>query len=211
MKVGVLNSSRVSINMVTDDNLPSLATSVWVAHKHGQTSAWNTEVQVPTVRSVQRDDALDLEAAGNHECQKSGANLGQPIVDNDFKFFANYGSTITDTVKFYGHANYASKRVEGGFYFRNPNTRSAVFSGDGGDSLLVGNLLGLPEGADSAADDIPIVNHVPDAEGCKRCLAIPIYSHSKRYFLVVSHRGLGHMPLIALYSLALKALLWKKR
>ena len=144
----------------------------------GSPQAWtNLSVEYggagPTVRSVQRDDALDLEAAGNTNVKSPAQIWGQPIVDNDFKFFANYGSTITDTVKFYGHANYASKRVEGGFYFRNPNTRSAVFSGDGGDSLLVGNLLGLPEGADSAADDIPIVNHVPDAEGLQKVFSDP--------------------------------------
>ena len=144
----------------------------------GSPQAWtNLSVEYggagPTVRSVQRDDALDLEAAGNTNVKSPAQIWGQPIVDNDFKFFANYGSTITDTVKFYGHANYASKRVEGGFYFRNPNTRSAVFSGDGGDSLLVGNLLGLPEGADSAADDIPIVNHVPDPEGLQKVFSDP--------------------------------------
>ena len=144
----------------------------------GSPQAWtNLSVEYggagPTVRSVQRDDALDLEAVGNTNVKSPAQIWGQPIVDNDFKFFANYGSTITDTVKFYGHTNYASKRVEGGFYFRNPNTRSAVFSGDGGDSLLVGNLLGLPEGADSAADDIPIVNHVPDAEGLQKVFSDP--------------------------------------
>ena len=144
----------------------------------GSPQAWtNLSVEYggagPTVRSVQRDDALDLEATGNTNVKSPAQIWGQPIVDNDFKFFANYGSTLTDTVKFYGHANYASKRVEGGFYFRNPNTRSAVFSGDGGETLLVGNLLGLPEGADPAADDIPIVNHVPDPEGRQKVFSDP--------------------------------------
>ena len=144
----------------------------------GSPKAWtNLSVEYggadPTVRSVQRDDALALEGAGNTDVKSPAQIWGQPIVDNDFKFFANYGSTLTDTVKFYGHANYASKRVEGGFYFRNPNTRSAVFSGDGGKTLLVGNLLGLPEGADAAADDIPIINHVPDPEGLQKVFSDP--------------------------------------
>ena len=118
---------------------------------------------------------------------------GQPIIENDVKLFANYGATLTDTINFYGHANYARKRVEGGFYFRNPNTRNGVFSPSGrDDTLLVGDLRGLsaemaaweaqkaeweaqnaaaveagetfPEPSPHDADDIPIVNHVPDPE-----------------------------------------------
>ncbi len=118
----------------------------------------------PTIRSVQRDDAKALEGAGNTSVRNPAQIWGQPIVEDDLKFFANYGSALTGSIDFYGHANYASKRVEGGFYFRNPNTRSAVFSGDGGKTLLVGNLSGLEEGVDSSADDIPIIEHVPDQE-----------------------------------------------
>ena len=118
----------------------------------------------PTVRSVQRDDAKALEMAGNTNVRNPAQIWGQPIVEDDLKFFANYGSTLSDAIDFYGHANYASKRVEGGFYFRNPNTRGAVFSTDGGETLLVGNLSGLEEGADAKTDDIPITDHVPDQE-----------------------------------------------
>ena len=121
----------------------------------------------PTIRSVQRTDALALVQAGNLSVKDPAQIWGQPIVNNDFKFFANYGSTITDTINFYGHANYASKRVEGGFYFRNPNTRGGVFGRnvdlDGDDKpdefyLLVGNLSGLPEGVDKEADDIQLAH-----------------------------------------------------
>lgn len=127
----------------------------------------------PTVRSVQRFDAQALIDAGNLNVKNPAQIWGQPIVDNDFKFFANYGSTLTDAIEFYGHANYASKRVEGGFYFRNPNTRSGVFSTDGGETLLVGNLSGLPEGVDQTADDIPIVNNVPDSAGLQKVFRDP--------------------------------------
>ena len=96
----------------------------------------------PTIRSVQRDDAKALVAAGNDRVRDPAQIWGQPIVEDDLKFFANYGSVLTDNIDFYGHANYASKRVDGGFYFRNPNTRSGVFSTDGGETLLVGNLAG---------------------------------------------------------------------
>ena len=137
----------------------------------------------PTIRSVQRNDAQRLVDAGNFSVKDPAQIWGQPIVENDFKFFANYGATLTDTIEFYGHANYARKRVEGGFYFRNPNTRSGVFSKTGGKTLLVGDLRGLTtemaaweaqkQAAEDAgqeftelsphdADDIPITNNVPD-------------------------------------------------
>ena len=123
----------------------------------------------PTVRSVQRDDALALMNAGNSNVKDPAQIWGQPIVEGDLKFFANYGSTLTESIDFYGHANYASKRVEGGFYFRNPNTRSGVFGrnvdvDDDGEPdefyLLVGNLLGLAEDEDKDADDIQLVHPV---------------------------------------------------
>ena len=147
----------------------------------------------PTIRSVQRTDAINLINAGNFSVKDPAQIWGQPIIENDIKLFANYGATLTDTINFYGHANYARKRVEGGFYFRNPNTRNGVFSPSGrDDTLLVGDLRGLsaemaaweaqkaaweaenaaaveagetfPEPSPHDADDIPIVNHVPDPE-----------------------------------------------
>ena len=121
----------------------------------------------PTVRSVQRDDAILLENAGNASVRNPAQIWGQPIVEGDMKFFANYGSTLTDNVDFYGHANYASKRVEGGFYFRNPNTRSGVFSTDGGETLLVGDLSG------GEYPNIPITNSKPDAEELAKVFADP--------------------------------------
>ncbi len=139
----------------------------------------------PTVRSVQRTDAIDMINAGNFSVKDPAQIWGQPIIEGDIKLFANYGATLTDTIDFYGHANYARKRVEGGFYFRNPNTRGGVFSTTSGKTLLVGDLRGLTEEmaawetrkaeAEAAgqeftelsphdADDIPITNHVPDPE-----------------------------------------------
>ena len=139
----------------------------------------------PTIRSVQRTDAINLINAGNFSVKDPAQIWGQPIIENDVKLFANYGATLTDTIEFYGHANYARKRVEGGFYFRNPNTRGGVFSTTGGKTLLVGDMRGLTsemaawEGRKQAAeaagqeftelsphdaDDIPITNHVPDPE-----------------------------------------------
>ena len=146
----------------------------------------------PTVRSVQRNDAINLINAGNFSVKDPAQIWGQPIIEGDTKLFANYGATLTDTIDFYGHANYARKRVEGGFYFRNPNTRNGVFSKADSDILLVGDLRGLTaemeawetrkaewEAENAAAveagktfselsphdaDDIPITDNVPDPE-----------------------------------------------
>ncbi len=121
-----------------------------------------------TDRSVQRDDATALIGAGNTDVADPAQPWGHPIIRNDIKLFANYGASITDDIKFYGHANYAQKEVEGGFYFRNPNTRPAVFSNDGGETLLVGRLSGEGE--------IPVVkitNNVPDPVALQQVLSDP--------------------------------------
>ena len=76
-----------------------------------------------TDRSVQRADAAALIEAGNTDVADPAQPWGQPFIRNDLKFFANYGAALNENIDLYGHANYATKEVEGGFYFRNPNTR----------------------------------------------------------------------------------------
>ena len=121
-----------------------------------------------TDRSIQRDDATALISAGNVDVADPAQPWGHPIIKNDIKLFANYGASITEGINFYGHANYAQKEVEGGFYFRNPNTRGAVFSNDGGETLLVGRL--------SSTGEIPVVkitNNVPDPVALKQVFDDP--------------------------------------
>jgi iron complex outermembrane receptor protein len=66
----------------------------------------------------------------------------------------------------YAFGNYASKTVEGGFYFRNPNTRSAVFAnGDG--NRLVGDETGDMSG------NCPTDLDVSDADGLAAVIADP--------------------------------------
>ena len=123
-----------------------------------------------TIRSVQRDDAADLTKAGNIDVANPAQIWGQPFIRDDIKFFANYGADLGETFDFYGHANYASKETEGGFYFRNPHTRSGVFKGgpveiDGEsfeNSLLVGDLDGVGQGSECAP--VPITDNKLDEE-----------------------------------------------
>jgi len=114
-----------------------------------------------TFRSVQRDDALALIAAGNTAVQDISVNTvtdetvqywGQPDVEDDNKLFFNSAFKIAEGVEGYAFGNYAERTVTGGFFFRNPTDRAGVFEGptvdpttgaalDGGvPSVLVGDL-----------------------------------------------------------------------
>ena len=110
-----------------------------------------------TSRSVQRDDAAALIAAGNTDVANPAQIWGQPNVDGDLKFFANFGYELNDTTEIYAFGNYAERETEGGFFFRNPTNRGGVFDGpivdpdtgqidmadldmDNVDSVLVGDL-----------------------------------------------------------------------
>ncbi len=104
---------------------------------------------LPTDRSVQRNDAQRLIAAGNTDVREPAQIWGAPEISNEVKLWANAGHPINEQMEIYGHGNYVSKQVEGGFYFRNPNTRSGVYgtsNDDGDDILLVGDLLDAADG-----------------------------------------------------------------
>lgn len=96
--------------------------------------------QDATSRSVQRTDAAGLIAAGNNAVRTPAAQIwGQPNIYDDLKLFMNSQIELDANHSIYAFANYASKDTEGGFYFRNPNTRGGVYSNDGGVTRLVGD------------------------------------------------------------------------
>jgi iron complex outermembrane recepter protein len=96
----------------------------------------------PTSRSVQRGDAAAVAASGNTFVRNPAQIWGSPEVNRDSKFVANLGVDLNDDMAWYMFGNAASRDVDGGFYFRNPTSRAGVFSGDGGASLLIGDLTG---------------------------------------------------------------------
>lgn len=134
--------------------------------------------QNPTSRSVQRDDALALIAAGNADVRSPAAQIwGSPKVSDDFKIWINAGLDLGGGNETYLFANWAERDVEGGFFYRNPNSRDGVFAGPGVDdgvgldadgnpiltpTILVGDLT---EGvlSNSACPIVRIVNDRPDA------------------------------------------------
>lgn len=102
-----------------------------------------------TSRSVQRDDAAALAAAGNTAILNPAQIWGSPEVKDDIKFFANLGLELTNNSEAYLFGNYAEREIDGGFYYRNPQTRGGVNAGptvDGKATLLVGDLDGVGTG-----------------------------------------------------------------
>ena len=83
----------------------------------------------PTNRSIQRNDAAAVIGAGNDNVRDPAQVWGSPLIEDDLKLFGNFGSLFENGLQFYGHTNYASRKVTGGFYFRNPHTRGGVFRG----------------------------------------------------------------------------------
>ena len=113
----------------------------------------------PTNRNIQRADAALLVAAGNTHVADPAQRHGAPRVDDDLKLWANFGRPMRGSSQFYGHANYASRRVGArNFFFRNPNTRDAVFSNDGGATLLVGDALDAADGVVDGSAGCPVVS-----------------------------------------------------
>lgn len=112
----------------------------------------------PTDRSIQRDDAAALIAAGNTAVANPAQVWGSPELQDDLKTFVNWGVDLADNLTLYGHGNYVSKTAIGGFYYRNPNTRSGVFSADNGETLLIGDLTP----GTTPCPTVAINNNVPD-------------------------------------------------
>ncbi len=129
-----------------------------------------------TNRSVQRDDAAGLIAAGNTNVANPAQIWGSPEVEDDLKFWGNFGHLTESGKQLYAHTNYQSKKVTGGFYFRNPNNRGAVYSGDGGSTLLIGDLLDAQDGildGSAGCPTVNIVNNVPDPAALAEVFANP--------------------------------------
>ena len=137
----------------------------------------------PTNRSAPRSDAIALIAAGNTSVMSDTPQVwGSPDIDDDLKLFGNFGYTAAAGVQVYGHTNYASKKVTGGFFFRNPNTRGGVFSLDSGQSLLIGDVL-MANGAGSAnCPTVAITNNVADPVALQRVFEDPnCFSFRERF------------------------------
>ena len=82
-----------------------------------------------TSRSVQRSDAAQLVANGNSAVANPAQIWGNPEVNDDMKFFANLGLDMGNDKEAYMWGNYATRSVDGGFFFRNPHNRGGINAG----------------------------------------------------------------------------------
>ena len=98
---------------------------------------------------------------GNSYVRDTSRVWGVPKVEDELKLFGNFG-TGGERAEFYGHTNYATKKVTGGFYFRNPNNRSNVYSTDGGATLLVGDVLAAQGIGPANCPTVTITDGTPD-------------------------------------------------
>ena len=122
----------------------------------------------PTNRSIQRNDAQGIIDAGNDNIRNPAQVWGSPLIEDDLKLFGNFGSLFDNGLQFYGHTNYASRTVTGGFYFRNPHTRGGVFRGpvvDGTPTLLVGDRV-WADGIAPTSSGSSRGSLMPGAGGC---------------------------------------------
>ncbi|WP_086933511.1 TonB-dependent receptor plug domain-containing protein [Agarilytica rhodophyticola] len=127
----------------------------------------------PTDRSTQRTDAIAV--INNGFPARDPAQIwGLPEIEDDIKALANFAIELSPSAELYGHTNYASKTVTGGFFFRNPLTRSGVngYTNDNGtpsdtsddfSALLVGDLTA--DGSGNCNTDIRVVGGMLDAQG----------------------------------------------
>ena len=118
-----------------------------------------------TSRSVQRGRARTMIEAGNMDVRRPAAQIwGSPEIQYDYKFFGNLGIDLEDiNARAYAFGNYAERKVEGGFFFRNPNRREGVFVPTGRPGhLQVADLS--DDGMSGNCPTIPI-NDAADYQG----------------------------------------------
>ena len=119
--------------------------------------------QDATSRSAQRTDALDLINAGNTHVRQPAAQIwGSPDIYDDFKIWGNVGVEFADNSEAYAFGNWAEREVVGGFYYRNPHTRSGVFLGDVVDDFGTVKVADLTGDMSGNCPVVKIVNHVAD-------------------------------------------------
>lgn len=143
-----------------DGDLYQIAANVGVPLSDNGFANFSAEYRTAddTSRSVQRDDAAALIAAGNTAVADPAQIWGSPEIKHDIKLFANLGLELNDNAEAYLFGNYAEREVEGGFYFRNPHNRGGVYDGgtnaDGEQLLLVGDLTA--DGTGNCPTDIVV-------------------------------------------------------
>ena len=128
----------------------------------------------PTNRSAPRSDAIALIAAGNTSVPSEAPQIwGAPDIEDDLALFGNFGFALPSGVELYAHANYASKKVTGGFFFRNPNRQRGIYSNDNGRTLLIGDARAARGEGSANCPTVAVTDHRPDSVALERVLDDP--------------------------------------
>ena len=89
------------------------------------------------------------------------------------KLFANIGHESDGGLEFYGFANFAEKKMTEGFFFRNPNSRQSIYSLDGGQTLLIGDVLRAQGMGSANCPTVTVTDNVPDQDALAQVFADP--------------------------------------
>jgi iron complex outermembrane receptor protein len=122
-----------------------------------------------TNRAVQRADAAGLIADGYPNVPNPAMIWGRPKVDDDMKLFVNFGADLGNNTEMYGYANSTTKKIDGGFYFRNPTNRGGVYGN--GSTLLIGDMDGVGVGTDCPV--VTLDGNTPDPVAMAQVAADP--------------------------------------
>jgi iron complex outermembrane recepter protein len=106
-----------------------------------------------TSRSVQRNDAAGLIATGNTAVDDPAQPWGSPELKDDWAFFVNAGIDLTERQTLYAFGHYAQREQSNGFFYRNPNNRFLVFTGDSLRRAIMDTNLPAP----GTASNCPVV------------------------------------------------------
>ncbi|MGS2723350.1 TonB-dependent receptor plug domain-containing protein [Porticoccus sp. GXU_MW_L64] len=105
----------------------------------------------PTSRGVQDGEGTNSGAAALEAAGFPVANpvvvWGAPEVEDDYKLILNTGFNINETTELYGFGNYATRDVDGSFFYRNPTNRAGVFTNGGNVLFADATGDGCPTGA----------------------------------------------------------------
>jgi len=126
----------------------------------------------PTGQNLQRSDAQGLIDTGLDAVAQPYAQIwGQPEIKDNWAFFLNSGIQVSDTLEVYGFGNYGERKVDGGFFYRNPNDRSGVFTG--GSSVWDANGNGINDDTETIGLRAVMDTSMAGQGGPSGCPAVP--------------------------------------
>ena len=109
--------------------------------------------QDATSRTLQRTDAATLISSGNAAQKASVENpaqiYGAPEQIDNYNLFFNSGIKVSDDLEVYAFGNYGARETIGGFFYRNPNNRSGVYTNGSTRAVVDTNIRNRATGVTS--------------------------------------------------------------